>query len=29
LVYDALVISLKSNANALGSHTKNNCLFTV
>jgi len=29
LVYDALVISLESNANALGSHTKNNCLFTV
>ena len=29
LVYDAMVIGLKSNSNALGSLTKNNCLFTV
>jgi hypothetical protein len=29
LVYDAMVISLQSNANALSSHTKNNCLLMV
>src|SRR5271169_4885661 len=29
LVYDAVVISLQSNANALSSHTKNNCLLMV
>src|ERR1041385_6477765 len=29
LVYDAVVIGLQSNANALSSHTKNNCLLMV
>jgi hypothetical protein len=29
LVYDAVVIGLQSDANALSSHTKNNCLLTV
>ena len=29
LIYDPMVISLKANANALSSHTKNNCLLMV
>ena len=29
LVYDAMVIGLQSNSNALSSHTKNNCLLMV
>ena len=29
LVYDPVVISLQANANALSSHTKNNCLLMV
>ena len=29
LVYDPMVIGLKSNSNALCSHTKNNCLLMV
>ncbi len=29
LVYDAMVISLETNTNALSSHTKNNCLLMV
>jgi hypothetical protein len=29
LVYDAMVIGLQSDANALSSHTKNNCLLMV
>jgi len=29
LVYDPMVIGLKSNSNALGSHRKNNCLLMV
>src|SRR5207247_7320729 len=29
LIYDAMVIGLEANANALSSHTKNNCLLMV
>ena len=29
LVYDPMVIGLKTNTNALSSHTKNNCLLMV